>query len=568
MAEHLSDSEAGFAATAGKQLVVYAIFAVVGVGLLMWALQALASLVGSSTTDAQAVNLEDNSITIAIREEPPQLNTTVATDAVSGLVLGHVIEGLLRMNMHDKLEGAVAHTWEVKDKQATFWLREDARWSDGEPVTAHDFIFGWTVALLPETASEYSFLLYHIKNARAVNEGKMPPEALGLSAPNDYTLVVDLEHPVPFFDKMMTFPTYMPVRQDFYEATEGRFGADAWELLYNGPFVISQWVHGSSLLLERNPHYWDQGRIHLDKINIGYITSDATATLNFFKDEKIAYTTLITENLDAALQSGWRIKQVEDGVAFFLEFNHRNERITSNHNLRRAMQLVLNMDELVYKVTKQPGYLPGRSLFPHFLMGVEDTFRNEYPAPEQVIDKALALQHLAKAKVELGVDEIPPLVLLSGDNPISSIQSEWVQASLKRNLGLEVRIDKQIFKQRLAKMTAGEFDMVLAGWGPDYDDPLTFGDLFASYNLNNRGRYESEEMDRLITIAQTELDPRKRMDAFGGIQQLLYDDVVILPMYERGVTFVVHPQLKDLKTRVIGTDFDFTEAYIVPPDGV
>ena len=156
-------------------------------------------------------------------------------------------------------------------------------------------------------------------------------------------------------------------------------------------------------------------------------------------------------------------------------------------------------------------------------------------------------------------------MLLTGDNPVANIQSEWVQALLSSKLGIEVKIDKQIFKQRLAKMTSGDFDMVLAGWGPDYDDPLTFGDLFASWNLNNRGRYASEEMDALVKTAQTSLDPNIRMQAFADIQQLIFDDAVILPMYERGQTYVLHPRLKGVKRRVIGAHTDYTNAYIVPP---
>ena len=137
---------------------------------LMWLLQALASLVGSSTTAANAVDVQNNSITIAISTEPPQLNSTLATDASSGMILGHVMEGLLRMSMDDQLEPGIAERWEVTETQAKFWLRDNAKWSDGVAVTAHDFIFAWKTALKPETASEYAFLLYPIKNARAVNE--------------------------------------------------------------------------------------------------------------------------------------------------------------------------------------------------------------------------------------------------------------------------------------------------------------------------------------------------------------------------------------------------------------
>ncbi len=562
----VADTDESFAKSAGKQLLIFALAAIVLVGSLMWGLQVLASMVGSSTEAAKAVDADAQSITIAIREEPPQLNSALATDASSGFILGHVMEGLLRMSMDDQLEPAIAHSWEVTETQATFWLRDDAKWSDGEPITAQDFIFSWRTALLPENASEYAFLLYPIKNARAVNEGTMSPDELGLSAPDDLTLVVELERPVAFFDKMVTFQTYLPIREDFYNSTNGRFGADAWELLYSGPFMISNWVHGSSLLLERNPYYWDKERVHLSRINIGYITSDASATLNFFKDDKIAYTTLLAENLSNALEQRWHIKREQDGTVFFIEFNHREGRVTENLNLRKAMQLVMDMEELVYKVTKLPGYIPGESLFPGWLQGVEDKFRKEYPAPELRLNREKALEHLELAKQELGVDEIPEIVLLSGDNPISNIQSEWVQAVLKTELGIDLKIDKQIFKQRLAKMTAGDFDLVLAGWGPDYDDPLTFGDLFASWNLNNRGRYASDEMDALIIRAQESVVPRERMEAFAAIQQLAFDDVVLLPMYERGVTYVLHPQLRDVKRRVIGPEIDFTNAYIEDTD--
>ena len=148
----------------------------------------------------------------------------------------------------------------------------------------------------------------------------------------------------------------------------------------------------------------------------------------------------------------------------------------------------------------------------------------------------------------------------------SDIVAEAAMADLfegqLRNLGLEVRIDLQTFKQRLAKMTSGEFDLVLSGWGPDYDDALTFGDLFSSWNLNNRGRYDSAEMDGYVRIAQSELDPVKRMQAFAEIQRLSYEDIVVLPMYERGWSFVVDPRLDGLIRRTVGPEVDYTYASI------
>ncbi|MEM7080967.1 MAG: peptide ABC transporter substrate-binding protein, partial [Pseudomonadota bacterium] len=440
------DTDAGFASSAGRTLLVYGLAAVAIVILAMFALQALASLVGSSTVAAQAIDRANNSISISIREEPPQLNSTRATDAQSGMVLGHVIEGLTRMDMSDRLAPGVATHWEITPTKATFWLRENAKWNDGAPVTAHDFVFAWQTVLNPETASRYAFLLFPIQNGEEINSGKMPVSDLGVRALDDFTLEVDLARPTPFFAKMVTFQTYAPVREDFYTAMNGEYGASAQKLLFNGPFMISDWVQGSQILMDRNPHYWDQARIHLDRINIAYITSDVTATLNFFKDKKIAYTTLGAENLDNAMEQRWQIQREQDGTVFYMEFNHIDGRLTRSYHLRAAMQLVLDMEELVYKVTKLPGYLPCESLFPGWLMGEDDYFRKEYPVRKITMNETLAREHLAKAKVELGIEgEWPELVLLSGDNPVSNIQSEWVQGTLRAKLGLSLKIDKQIF---------------------------------------------------------------------------------------------------------------------------
>jgi oligopeptide transport system substrate-binding protein len=173
-----------------------------------------------------------------------------------------------------------------------------------------------------------------------------------------------------------------------------------------------------------------------------------------------------------------------------------------------------------------------------------------------------AREHLELARQELGIEEFPPLMMLAGDTPIGLLSAEYYQQLFRKHLGLEFRIDVQIFKQRLEKMRQGDFDVVLSGWGPDYNDVLTYGDLFSSWNLQNRGRYSSQDMDALIRIAQSELDPQKRMDAFGEIQHLLYEDVVILPMYERGFSFVVDPRLKDFRRRSVGPEVDYNYAYI------
>jgi oligopeptide transport system substrate-binding protein len=563
MTSRIAAGDDTFTRSAGRQLIAFGAVSVAGVVLLLLGLSWASSLTATGSGAGEAVDAATGTVTLFLREEPPQLNSTLATDQVSGMVLGHVQEGLLRYDEHNRLAPGVAESWEITDHGATFHLRENALWSDGQPVTAHDFVFAWRVALNPANASEYAFIIYPVKNAEAINQGKMPPESLGATALDDRTLVVEFEQPLAYFDKLVAFSTYNPIREDFYESTNGSYGSDANTMLYNGPFVISRWVHGASLLMEKNEHYWDKERVKVKALDFAYITSDGNATLNLFKDGKVAYASLQSENLTNAMEQGWHIFRFMDGSVFFLEFNHRKGRVTANANLRRAMLYAQDSAELVYKVTKLPGYLPGESLFPVWLQGVHTYFRQEYPPPPINLDLPKARRYLELAKQELGVKEIPPLVLLTGDNPISNVQSEYFQQVFKKNLGLEVKIDKQIFKQRLAKMTSGDFDLVLAGWGPDYDDPLTFADLFASWNLNNRGRYDNPELDSWVRVAQSAQDTKERMNAFAEIQRILVDDAVIIPNYERGVTYVVNPELGGMVRRAVGPDPDFTNAYIV-----
>ncbi len=546
----------------GSQLFLLALLGV-GAFVLLMALLSWASELSGAGGAGEAVDPATGTITLALSTEPPQLDSTRATDMVSGQILGHVMEGLVRYDEFNQIVPGVAEHWEIGEAEAVFHLREDSRWSDGSPVTAHDFVFAWRKAVEPATASEYAFILYPIKNARAVNEGELPVTAFGATALDDHTLAVRLERPIGYFDKLVAFPTYYPIKQDFYEGRDGRYGADAVDLLYNGPFVIERWVHGAQLRMSRNDAYWDRDRIRLNAIDYAYITSDVNATLNLYKDGKVAIAGLDAETLHDALEQRWKLERFNDGSVFFIEFNHRPSRLTSNRNLRKAIQFVVDPAELVYKVIKLPGNTPGESLFPVWLKGVDGYFRQEYPAPEHRVDFARAHEYLERAKQDLGVDPLPPLIFLSGDNPAANKQSEYFQEVFASRLGIEVKIDRQIFKQRLAKMTAGEFDMVLAGWGPDYADPLTFGDLFASWNKNNRGAYVSPELDAWVEVAQSSLVPEERMRAFDEIQKIIYDDAVILPNYERGSVFVRNPQLKGVVRRAVGTDPDYTGAYIV-----
>ena len=523
---------------------------------------ALYTLISASQAqvDATSVDYDSQTITIALSQEPPQLNSMKATDAVSIQILSHVMEGLTRYDRRGKIIPGVAERWQVDEKGATFWLRENAFWSDGQPVTAQDFVFAWRNVLKPETASEYAFILYSIENAEAINKGEMSIDQLAATAIDDKTLKINFERPNPYFTKLTAFSTFFPVREDFWKSRGEKYAANAPDMIYNGPFKLSEWVHSASLRMVKNENYWDHERIKLNAINVDYITADTRARLNLFIDGKIVYTSLDGDTYKDALTQRFRIRRFNTGAVFFLEYNHRPGRATQNLNLRRAIQHVYDPDELVNRVLAIPGNLRGESLFPVWLMGVNDKFRREYPAPLAVYDVEKAKEFLEKARQELG--GISPMVLLVGDSPAAIKQAEYIQGVLKNKLNLDLKIDTQTFKQRLAKMTAGNFDIVAAGWGPDFDDIMTFGDLFASWNLNNRGRYINPEYDELVRIAMNNTNPKTRMDAMGRAQQILHHDAVVLPQYEQGVIYLLHPKVKGVVRRVVGADPDFTYANV------
>jgi oligopeptide transport system substrate-binding protein len=534
----------------------------------LWVFLAFLSLSYAQLSHAVGVDYDNRSISLAFGGEPPDLNSTTSTDSISFMVLTHVMEGLMTYDQSNNLVGAVAEKWELRENGATFWLRKDTRWSNGQPVTAHDFVFAWRKVVDPANASEYAFILYPVTNAQAINEGELPPEQLGVRAVDDYTLEVDLFQPCPYFLGLTAFGVLNPVNEAFYHSRGERYAADVEDMLYNGPFQLTSWVHGASLKMEKNPHYWNRDSVWLNTIDVPYITEDANARLNLYRDGMTALANGLNEQaLIGAMQERMQIKTFLDGAIFFIEFNQREDRATRSKNLRKAIQSVLNTEDLVYKVIGSPGSYPVNTIFPRWMKGVSDDFVREHPPTKVTFDVEAGRRYLELAKQELGVDKIPPITLLADDSPGGSKTSEYFQAMLKQYLGLEVRVDAQIFKQRLAKMSVGDFDLVVSGWGPDYEDLLTYGDLFLSKNLNNRGRYASDEYDHWVFVAQSSLDPVARAEAFANMQRLIYEDAIIVPLYERGVTYVQNIRLHGVVRRAIGGDPNFKYAWIQASDG-
>jgi oligopeptide transport system substrate-binding protein len=508
----------------------------------------------SLITGAKGVDPETNSITISLQSEPPNLDNSLSQDTTSGSLLVMIQEGLMRTGNRGEILPAVAESWELDDQEITFRLRKDALWQDGEPVRARDFVYSWRRLVNPATgASGSTFFSYVLDNAEAILRGELPPEALGVEALDDSTLKVTLSRPVPYILPVLTGTAYYPQREDFVEAQDGRYGADAENLLANGPFILESWTHNSSITLKRNPRYWGREDIRLDQIDVGYITSDVRSLLNVYKSHELAALRLSEEILSDAMSSGLRIKKAPTNCLAWLTLNMQPGRLTANPKVREAIRLAFDRDRYVNTIVGLPGTRKIESVFTKRIQGVKRNFQREFPATpiEFNIEKARRL--IGEVKEEMGTEQLPPVILLA--NETRQIEAEFLQAQLSAALGLDIRVDKQTFKQAIAKMQAHDYDIARAGFcGGTLTDPVFFAGIFVSGGPFNTGVYSNPAYDELMAVTHSTGNQQMRMEAFGKIQQLLYEDIPIIPSHESSNVYLQEDTVKGLR-RYPATNF-------------
>ena len=509
-----------------------------------------------------SVDAERGRVVSYLSTEPPNLDSAKSTDIISNTVLSHVMEGLLQADANGRPVAGMAERWELRNDGASFWLRKDAKWSDGKPVTAHDFVYAWKKAVNPETASPYAFILYPIKNAEQINQGNMPLDTMGVRAVSDRELQVVFENRCPYFLSLVKSMTYFPQRQDVVERYGRAYAADADKMVYNGRFTISKWVHSARLTLSKNDLYWNASGVRLKEIDYAYITSDLSANFNLFKNGSVAHTLLDNNAMEDAIAKGYALGQFATGSIYFLEFNFAEGHVTQNKHYRKALQALLDPALLVNKVIGRPGTRAAYSIFPSYLNAAKSTFAQELPPKPVQYGLSQARELFEKAKQELADEPWSELLILTSDSAHAKKQAQYYQYLIEQGLGINVRINSLSFKQYIQEMRAGKFDIALAGWGPDFDDPITYGDLFASWNPNNRGKYVNPKYDAAVRVAQNSLDSAARFTAFKTIQDIITEDVPIIPTYERFDLYVEHPSLKGVTRLPSGADPDLRHAWI------
>jgi oligopeptide transport system substrate-binding protein len=504
----------------------------------------------------QVLNLLESS-------EIPSMDSTLATDSVSFNVMNNVFEGLYRLGENDEaMPGMAEGEPEVSEDGLTYTFKlRDAKWSNGDPVTANDFVYAWQKALNPDTGAEYAYIMYDIKNAAKVNAGEVPVEELGVKAVDEKTLEVQLEGQVPYFEALLSFATFYPQNQKFVEAQGDQYGLEADKALYNGPFTLSEWKHEQSFKLSKNDSYWDAETVKLKEVNFNIVKDTATA-VNLYETEKADVTGLSAEFVDK-YKDDPNFKTRADTAVYFLRMNQKNE-VMANVNARKAIDSAYDKQGMV-DVLMNNGSIPAYYLVPKdFVSGPDGAEYRETVGDFGGYDPEKAKEHWAKAKEELGKDTFE-IELLNYDSESSKKVGEFIKEQLETNLeGLTVSIKAQPFKQKLELESKGNYDFSFAGWGPDYPDPMTFIDMFVTDGAHNQMAYSNEKYDELVEKAKGELasDPEARWQAMIDAEKILFEDQAISPMYQSGVSFLERPYVKGILRHSFGADNSYKWASV------
>ncbi|MBX5476662.1 MAG: peptide ABC transporter substrate-binding protein [Clostridia bacterium] len=569
----------------------------------------------SEQTGSETGGIDQNQyLNLNLGEEPPSLDPGVATDVVSFEVLNATLAGLTRYDADGKLQPEIAESWDVSDdgKTYTFHLR-DAKWSDGQPVTSKDFAYAWKRAIDPRTASQYAYQLYYIQGAQEANtltppdpkdtkkypQGDKDPqyqkdteafnqqveEALskvGIETPDDKTLVVHLAQPTVYWLGLTSFITYLPVRQDIVEKFGDKFATDADKLVFNGPFKIDSWTHNSELVLVKNDTYWDADTVKLQKIHFDMI-KDNTTIVNMFDSGQLDTTGVPSDYIQTYKDKGM-LKTLADATTWYLEFNldPRNQNKSfQNKKIRQAIALAFDRQAFVDNVLKN-GSLPATALTPPSIHDQEGNSFNEKWVGKDLFPKQAdveqAKQLLQEGLQELGLKELPVVTFVGSDSDTGKLWTQAITDAITQVLGIKFKLVNVDFKTRLDMYRKSQFDMTLAGWGADYDDPETFMSLFdcpTGYTSSSPDLYKSDKVDwafndphwcndeytNLDKSTQTTNDNTARMQAFAKMEQIIRDEIPIAPMFWPARNYVEQPWVKGIVRRATGADTEWKWAY-------
>ena len=491
------------------------------------------------------------------------LDTNYATDGDSFEVIAGCIDGLMQMDGDGAAVPAIAESYDLSDdgKTYTFHLR-DAKWANGTPVTANDFVFAWRLGC--QINAEYNYMFGSgvgcIKNADAVISGEADPETLGVTAKDDKTLVVELDVPVSFFPALMYFATFYPINEAFYSGLEeGTYGTSPDTFLSNGAFLLESYTPGTAnLSLKKNPDYWDADRIALPGINYQVVGSSDNA-LTAFKSGTLDLVSITGSQVASAEQDpelSDKLQVIGGGYLWYLTFSQTEKNaqggMLANANLRLAISNAIDRESLVDNYVMD-GSLPTYTAVPP-QFAASTTTGEDFSADQTKfsewcgydVDKAQGF--LEAAKSELGVDSFTFTMIYEnnqGDVPVKVAQA--IKSQVEENLpGVTLELQPMTKAERLDKMQNDDFDIALTRWGPDYADPMTYMGMWVTNNANNYGFWSNAEYDKIIADCTTGAyvtDYDARWAALYDAEELVMKEAVIAPLYTKANANLLVPGL-------------------------
>lgn len=522
-------------------------------------------LAACSSNGGKEGSNDSESLDLQINGDVPTMDSAMATDALSFDMFFQTMEGLYTLDKDDKAIPAVAKG-EPKisndGKKWTIKLREDAKWSNGDPVTAHDFVFAWRKVLDPDTASEYAYILYDLKNAEAVNSGDKKPEELGVKAVDDYTLEFELTKSLPYYKELLSFGTFMPQNEKFVKKQGDKYGTTLKTTLYNGPFKMKEWKSDDKVVLEKNNKYWDKDKVKLQELNYKVIKEASTA-VNLYETDKLDIVDLPSEQVDK-YKDDKAFNTELDTITFYFKLNEDTVPEFKNKDFRLAFAKAIDKKSYVDNNLNN-GSIPTDKFVPKGF--VKDGNDKEYQDGVNVdngYDVKAAKAHFDKAKKALGKDKFT-IELMTYDRDTAKRDAEYFKEQLEKNLdGVTIKIKQTPFKQKLDLVSKGEYEMSLENWIPDYPDPMTFLELYVTDGSHNNTGWSNTEYDDIIKKADTTLSnkPEERITELQHAEELLLNDAGIVPLYQVGTAQLQKPNVKNVVNHQFGGVSTLKEAYI------
>ncbi|GAA0086353.1 peptide ABC transporter substrate-binding protein [Clostridium sp. CTA-7] len=511
---------------------------------------------------------EERKLIYNLGEDPETIDPTLNTSSGSGSIIDNAFEGLMRLDENEKAIPGVAESYEVSNDNLvyTFKLRKDAKWSDGKPVTAKDFEYSWIRAISKDTAAEYNYQLFYIKNAQKFNEGTATREDVGIEVVDDNTLKITLESPTAYFLELTSFTTYMPLREDMVSKDPEGWSLNPETYVSNGPFKLVQWDMKDQLIFEKNENYWNKDKIKLPGVVYKLVTDINTAYASLKSGELDMVDTVPPAEIEGGQAEGLVTIHPNLGI-YMLAFNVGKQsslsedvkKVLSNAKVRKALSLAVDREGIVNEVTKSK-QTPAYAFVPEGILnakGEDFADRKYYDAANPNIEEAKKL--LAEAGYPNG-EGIPTLEFMynsEGSHKLVAqvIQQNWAQ------IGVKVELTNQEWKVFLNTRQEGGYQIARHGWLGDYVDPMTFLDLWVTGGGNNDAGYSNPKYDELVNAAKAEADADKRWDIMKQAEDVLMEDMPIIPLYFYNKATGAKPEVKGVRVSMLGHVY-FDKAYI------